>query len=621
MNFFQQQTEQRSKSNLLVALYISGMLFMALVASTLLSLVLYPLLMIAELNRPHPLLSFNGTLFLAMTIIILGVCLTISYLRYRQLLGGGWQVAKALGGRRLNPTSLETREKQACNIIEEMAIASGMPVPALYLLDNEEGINGFAAGMGTSDSIIAITNGALRSLNRDELQALIAHEFSHIRNGDIRLNMYLAAGLGGLLFIANLMSMLDRRVNTHSGKDHEGILASSCNLLGYGGVLFSELLKAAVNRRREILADASAVQFTRHPLALANALKKVAGHPYASLILHPAANQYSHLFFSQGQNRSFSGPLASHPQLRERIQALQPDWDGMYIRGGISNWFDSQQAEDEQPLTTREQKKAEQQVELGNLDLDAPDEWLHRLPTLQLEAARDLQQAPLLVYALLLSPELSPRHRQLMSVPDKERVDELSHHDLPRRLRLALLELAISTLSQLPASEYPPFRQKLHELIMVDNEISQFEWALYHLLTHQLDICFYPRKMQGQRIRDLASLHEAITTISCGLARLCYREENKQQHFLQTIASFLGTQMEWSDPVLDWNALDRSIALLQRASPGIQLRLVQAMGKAMEEDGEINDDEFELFRVIAITLDCPIPPPQPGQGQKVPAEP
>ena len=612
MDFFQQQTEERNKSSLLVALYMAGMLAMALVASAVLSLFLYPLLMIVELNRPHPLLSFNGTLFLAITVIILGVCLTISYLRYRQLLGGGWQVAKALGGRRLSATSHEPMEKRACNVVEEMAIASGMPVPALYLLDNEEGINGFAAGMGSCDSVIAITNGALQALNRDELQALIAHEFSHIRNGDIRLNMYLAAGLGGLLFIANLVNMLDKRIHTHSGENREGILASSCNLLGYGGVLFSELLKAAVNRRREILADASAVQFTRHPLALANALKKVAGHPYASLILHPAANQYSHLFFSQGQNRSFSGPLASHPQLRERIQALQPDWDGMYIRGGLSNWFDSQQAEDEQPLTTREQKKAEQQVELGNLDLDAPEGWLHRLPSLQLEAARDLQQAPLLIYALLLSPDLSPRHRQLMSVPDKERVDELSHLDLPRRLKLALLELSISTLTQLPASEYPPFRQKLHELMMADNQISQFEWALYHLLSHQLDRYFCPQKMQGQRIRDLALLREAIATISCGIARLCHRNEPERALFVQEIAAFLGMDITWSDTVLDWHAMDHAIEMLQSASPGVQLRLVQAIGKAMEEDGEISDDEFELFRVIAITLDCPVPPPQPG---------
>lgn len=614
MDFYQQQRLGHGQSALLITVYFVGILMLAFIASAWLTLFLSPFLL-GGAHLTHPPVSRYLCFFLTVATVIFFCSLAISYLQYRQLLGGGWQIAKALGGRRLLSASKEPLEKRACNLVDEMAIASGMPVPALYVLENEEGINGFAAGMTTSDAVIVITHGALQALERDELQAVIAHEFSHIHNGDMRLNMYLSAALGGLLFIEQMMEKLEQISASHQDEYKPGVMAGAGRALGYGGVFFSELLKAAVNRQRESLADAYAVQFTRHPLALANALKKVAGHPYASLILHPLASQFSHLFFSQGQNRSFSGPLATHPPLRERILALEPDWDGMYIRGGISNWFSSQQGSDDKPIETRKREKQLQETELNQLDLDAPEGWLHKLPVEQLDAARSIHEAPLLVYSLLLSPEISPRHKQLQSLPEKERVDELSRHDLPRKLRLALLELAISTLNQMGSEAYPAFRQKVQDLIMADNEQSQFEWALYHLLTHQLDACFYPRKTLGNRIRDMRELQEAITTLGSGFARLCHRDEKAQQLFYHSIADTLKLPLVWPDKRPAWEEMDLALTSMQTAAPGIQLRLVQALGTAMEADGMISDEEFELFRVIAITLDCPLPPPQAGKGK------
>ena len=613
MDFYRQQALGHGRSALLISVYFAGILMLAFIASAWLTLFLSPFLL-GGANLIHPPASRYLSFFLTLASIIFSCSLAISYLQYRQLLGGGWQIAKALGGRRLLCSGKSLLEQRACNIVDEMAIASGIPVPALYVLDHEEGINGFAAGMSTSDAVIVITHGALQALERDELQAVIAHEFSHIHNGDIRLNMYLSAALGGLLFVEQMMEKLEQLSDSHHHEQKPGIIAGAGRALGYGGVFFSELLKAAVNRQRESLADAYAVQFTRHPLALSNALKKVAGHPYASLILHPLASQYSHLFFSQGQNRSFSGPLATHPPLRERILALEPDWDGMYIRGGISNWFSGQQGSEDKAIKTRQREKQVQEAELHHLDLDAPDGWLHKLPVEQLDAARSLLEAPLLVYSLLLSPDISPRHKQLQSLPEKERVDELSRHDLPRKLRLALLELAISTLSQMTPETYPAFRQKIHDLIMADNEQSQFEWALYHLLTHQLDACFYPHKTLGNRIRDLQVLQKSIAILCSGFARLCHRDEKAQQLFLQSIADTLKLPLTWPDKRPAWEEMDAALTTMQTAAPGIQLRFVQALCTAMEVDGVISDEEFELFRVIAITLDCPLPPPQAGKG-------
>ena len=613
MDFYRQQTLGHGRSTLLITVYFAGILTLAFIASAWLTLFLSPFLL-GGASLTHPPVSRYLSFFLTLATIIFFCSLAISYLQYRQLLAGGWQIAKALGGRRLLSSSNEPLEKRGCNIVDEMAIASGMPVPALYVLDNEEGINGFAAGMSTSDAVIVITHGALQALDRDELQAVIAHEFSHIHNGDMRINMYLSAALGGLLFIEQMMEKLEQLSDSHRHEHKSGVIAGAGRTLGYGGVFFSELLKAAVNRQREALADAYAVQFTRHPLALANALKKVAGHPYASLILHPLASQFSHLFFSQGQNRSFSGPLATHPPLRERILALEPDWDGMYIRGGITNWFASQQGVDDKPVERRQQEKQLQDAELDHLDLDAPDGWLHKLPVEQLDAARSIHEAPLLVYSLLLSPDISPRHKQLQSLPEKERVDELSRHDLPRKLRLALLELAISTLTQMPPEHYPAFREKIHELIMADNEQSQFEWALYHLLTHQLDTCFYTKQVLGAKIRDIQQLVGPITTLCCGFSRLCQRDEKRQHHFFQSIADVLKLPLCWPTQYPTWEAMDTALTSMQSAAPGIQLRFVQALSCAMESDGVISDEEFELFRVIAITLDCPLPPPQAGRA-------
>lgn len=616
MIFYEQQAQARQLSRLLVLLYGSGVLVLALLSSLLLSLVFIPLKLAWWSHAGTSEQSlFNQGQFLTLAATILFISLFVSYLRYRQLHQGGWRVAKALGGRRLLPNTADLPEQRLRNVVEEMAIASGLPVPALFIQDNELGINAFAAGMTINDAVIVVTKGAIDALDRDELQAVVAHEFSHILNGDIRLNMQLAAAMAGLLFIERLAEWLNRDMLGEQ-EQHErprGAFELGCHTIGYGGVLFSQFIKAAVNRQREALADASAVQFTRHPLALANALKKVAGHPYASLIFHPAAKEYSHLFFGQGQNSSFSGRLATHPPLSERIRLLEPDWDGQYIRGAVAAPIETYREESDLPLTQRLAHQQQASERLANLDFDAPQEWLDLLPMEWVAAAHDPNQAQLLVYALLLDTDVAIRHRQLKALPDAERVDELTRHDPPRRLRLGLLELCLPSLQLMSQEEYEVFSQHIDELSAADGENSLFEWLLYRLLDHQLHSRFKPTVGQSM-VRDMRQLTEPLALLSEALAYHCASNEAERLRFYQHIIQQLTLDQPLLTPCPDLTQMAAALTQVQRASPGIRLRLVQAVVAAMELDGQVSDTKFELFRVLAVCLECPIPPPQSGVG-------
>ena len=261
-----------------------------------------------------------------------------SLFKVAQLRGGGKVVAEELGGRLLHPDTSDPTEQQLQNVVQEMAIASGTPTPPVYLLDHEQGINAFAAGFTPSDAVIGITRGTAERLTRDELQGVVAHEFSHILNGDMRLNIRLIGILHGILIIgllgyfvlrASMFSGYRRRSSRDQGGGAMVLLALGAGLaaVGFFGTFFGNLIKAAVSRQREFLADASAVQFTRHPDGIAGALKKIAGFSAGSRVQSPNAPAASHMFFGRATG-GFSGMFSTHPPLEERIRRIDPSWDG-----------------------------------------------------------------------------------------------------------------------------------------------------------------------------------------------------------------------------------------------------------------------------------------------------
>ncbi len=263
-----------------------------------------------------------------------------------RLSDGGHTVAQLLGGRPVDPNTADPKERRVLNVVEEMAIASGLPVPTVYLLEREEGINAFAAGFTPQDAVIGVTRGALEILNREELQGVIAHELSHVFHGDTNLNLRLMGVLHGILVIALVGYFILRstlRVASSNRKSGLVVVLPIAGLIllviGYIGVFFGRLIKSAVSRQREFLADASSVQFTRNPQGIGGALKKIGGLSMGSLVMSPHAEQASHFFFSDGKlgklRSAFSGVthfqfLATHPPLAERIRRVDPRWDGVY---------------------------------------------------------------------------------------------------------------------------------------------------------------------------------------------------------------------------------------------------------------------------------------------------
>src|SRR5690606_33088665 len=328
MDFFEQQDQAHRNTRRLVLLLIAGVLGIVVSVHAVISLAVS--LSAPSLGPDAAAWTFRSV-FLDFEIFLwvaIGVVLVVSsgsYYKTRMLAGGGEQVARSLGGRRVDPSTTDADERKLLNVVEEMAIASGIPVPPVYVMDREDGINAFAAGYEPTHAVIGVTRGAIAQLDRDELQGVIAHEFSHILNGDMRLNIKLIGLLHGLLLIGIVGRILMRSGGGRRSRDGGNQLALvgvALFAIGYLGTLAGSIIKAAVSRQREYLADSSADQFTRNPGGIGGALAKIGG--IGSRLEHPRASDLSHMYFGEGVRSAFGGIFATHPPLRARIERIDP---------------------------------------------------------------------------------------------------------------------------------------------------------------------------------------------------------------------------------------------------------------------------------------------------------
>lgn len=378
---------------------------------------------------------------------IVGLC---SGFKILQLRGGGKVIAEELGGRLLSPSSVDPVERKILNIVEEMAIASGVPTPAVYMMDREPGINAFAAGYTIQNAVIAVTRGCVEQLSRDELQGVIAHEFSHILNGDMRINIHLMGVLFGILIIG-MMGYYAFRMTPYrtSKEDRTGIFIIIIGLglvvIGSIGTFFGNLIKAAVSRQREFLADASAVQFTRNPEGIAGALKKIAGYKNGSAILNPNAPEASHMFFAKGV---FEGLFATHPPIDERIRRLDKSWEGS------------------------------QTIEKGP-SIDSVHSFFSNFSP---EPFRSPQEAPEALLHLLQT-DASIQHK------------------------IGAIHLAMPALSSLSPSEYLQFKSALQKMIHRDQKVDLSEWLMLHLIRDQLE----PKKQMRAPSKRLLQVNQEAT--------------------------------------------------------------------------------------------------------------
>jgi len=342
MNFFEAQERARKSSRLLVlwfALAVIGVILVIYVCATIALQMSSPdqhsIYVATEVSQ---LGLWNPELLLWTTVLVGGVIFIGSLTKLSQLSGGGKVVAENLGGRLVEPDTRNHYERRLLNVVEEMAIASGVPIPEVWIMDEEPGINAFAAGTDPANAVIGVTRGTLERLNRSELQGVIAHEFSHILNGDMKLNIRLMGWIFGLVMVSVigrfLLESLRHFRGSRNSKNGGGLIIAILAaglvlwLVGSVGVLFARMIQAAISRQREFLADASAVQFTRLPDGISGALKKIGGFAEHGHIIAPAAAEARHMFFA---GSSLSSLMATHPPLSQRIKAIDPSWNGVML--------------------------------------------------------------------------------------------------------------------------------------------------------------------------------------------------------------------------------------------------------------------------------------------------
>jgi len=631
MDFFEHQDVARRKTSVLILYYVLAVVLIA--AAVYFAFAATFIGFKAKTGSEFdPEQLWNLELFTWVIGGTLLVVVTGSLYKISQLSGGGESVAQMLGGRPISPNTRDGDERKVLNVVEEMAIASGTPVPPVFMLDGEDGINAFAAGFSPSDAVIGVTRGCVRQLSRDELQGVIAHEFSHILNGDMRLNIRLIGVLNGILVIGLVgywvfrTSLYSRssRSNEKGNKLPIVLLGLIVMIIGYVGVFFGKLIKSAVSRQREYLADASAVQFTRNPAGISGALKTIAGFKTGSRLQSTKAEEASHMFFSNGLTSSLMSLMATHPPLDDRIRRLDPYFDMELgeAKGGGAATVAAGGAAGFAGGAPRQFAAVPDEVvsSVGNPmpeHLSYASDLLGALPNELRAAAYEPFGARAVMYALLLNEDTEARKTQLRHL--EEHADPAVYNETIRlaaamegldpRCYLPLTDLAIGTLKKLSASQYGAFCQNIDHLVKADKQIDLFEFTLQRMIVRHLDPTFRRVKPPTVRRSDLASVSgECGALLSC-LAHWGADDGEAQAAFSKGAGALNieGLSMDPADSC-GLAAVDEALSSLAAAAPGVKKLILKGCVACVASDGKVTIEEAELLRAVADSLDCPIPP-------------
>jgi Zn-dependent protease with chaperone function len=622
LDFFAREESARRHTKLL-ELYFA----LAIIGTVLVTYLIFAFLFAARGGNPY-----DPKFLLVVSVGTLGVIIGASLFKTAQLASGGSVVAEMLGGHLVNANTTDLDERKLLDVVEEMSIASGTPVPHVYILPDEPGINAFAAGHSTKDMVVCATRGCLRHLTRDELQGVIGHEFSHILNGDMKLNLRLMGLVFGLVCLTVLGRILLR---TRGRKNPLPLIGLVLLVAGAIGVFFGKLIKSAVSRQREFLADASSVQFTRNPDGLANALKKVGG--CGSRLEDANAEDASHLFFANGLSESIAGMFSTHPPLEQRIRALDPAWDGKYISVNVRavreiQSIPARMARPPQPgdlLGGRIPGAAAVPVSVigaallqtgapTQRHLDYAADWRSKLPPALDAAAREPMSAVALIYALLLSRDDTLRATQLEQLSQQtdpgicQQTAALftSVLKLESRARLPLAALTMSALRRLSPAQYKQFNKNIRYIIESDQQIELFEYTLQKIVLRQLEPTFVPPKHPIIQFYVIKPLVPDCVTLLSALAYAGQTEPAQiDAAFRQGAGKLNIPGLALASPAdCSLAKVDASLERLNQGAPQIKKILLNACAETVAAAGVIQENEAELLRAIADTLDCPIPP-------------
>jgi len=640
MQFFERQAATRRLSRWMVLLFVLAIV--AIVVAIDLVVVIAISVLTSEdggmLGASQAGFEHYPVAILVSSIVVLGVISIASLTRSSSLAaGGGGAVAEQLGGTRVTGDTTDPLRRRLLNVVEEMAIASGVPVPRVYVLDREASINAFAAGHNPSNAAIAVTRGALTNLSRDELQGVIAHEFSHVLNGDMRLSTRLMGWLFGLTVVALIARFILRHLPRSSGNRKGGgpvaivaIAAFVILILGWIGLFFGRLIQAAVSRKRESLADASAIQFTRDPQGLRGALVKIGALGAGSRFVDADAEQVAHLLFASGVTRAF----ATHPPLVERIREIDPRFQPSEFEAMRRKLNEERAATEEEaarhvpPAADRLGGLLQGAVVLspaviaglvanpGTADVVQAGQMLASLPVQFRRLAAQPEKAAALFIALALDTSPEVRNRQLAFLFAQVGGD---YHDQMKEVlpyvdaltavqRMPALLQVFSALHQLGREERYSLLKLLNGLMVREGRVSAFAYALRKLAQVQLEDELDPRRRIAG-YQTLVGRREELKVLFSALAAHGSEDEAEARRAYEAGMSELLPRSRPSFTKLGHWApqLDTALSRLDSLQPAAKEMLVKALVRTISHDLRMTVAESELLRAICAVLHCPLP--------------
>ncbi len=639
MNFYEQQDRAKGLSSYLLFLFGFAVICIVICLFCLASI-------IVTFDEDLGDLAWTIELAIVSSLISILIISIASLLRVGWLSQGGKVIAESMGGHRLNPNTSNPVSRKILNVVEEMAIASGTPVPPVYLLE-EEGINAFAAGYSPRDAVIGVTEGCATKLTREQLQGVMAHEFSHILNGDMRINIRLTGVIYGIIFLSIIGRML-MNVSYFSGghrtsrkSDGGGaliVLGLGLFIIGGIGAFFGSMIRASVSRQREFLADASAVQFTRNPNGIAGALKRIGGYSEGSKIRSSGAQEFSHMFFSSG----ISSLFATHPPLPVRILRIEPNWKKQYpetdkfdetptlgnhsaqVSGFSTSAETSRLADASNDSTLEKTEKStlahdliSNDQEINNEKIQNARNLIESIPAELIFLAKEPYSARGILFAMLLDLEnqkILNRQIQLIKEYSKDGTEieteqnRIAISKLNPVQKFILVEETRPAIAELSEQQFKNFQTIILQLIKADENIDLFEWCLHKIIEFDFGKKHYPRQLHGR-----ASIESRISESVIILGALAHYGQEGKDPVPAFEAGIKAIDRRSGIKLPDINkcglsAIDQALERLNKMSASAKRSLLDACARTIDHDGKTTDIEIQILRGIACALSCPIGP-------------
>ena len=595
MRFFEHQALARKSTTKLIVLFSLAVIGVVLAVNAAVAF-LSPFVSGKSFVR----IEHHVMISLVTALIILGA----SAFRYWTLrLRGGISMALELGGRNIEPTTDVEGERRLLNVVEEMSIASGVPMPEVFVFE-DQAINAFAMGLTTKDAAVGVTRGTLDLLNREELQAVVGHEFSHILNGDMRLNTRVHACLHGMMAISSIgraMLQAPRGSSRQKGTGGFVLLGLAFIVIGWFGVFLGRIIQAAMCRQREYLADASSVQFTRNPLALGKALQKIMGQSQRAFEGHAFAAEFQHMFFAEAFTSWLGGLTATHPPLEDRIRrvrSLKPSDKIEPIAASPHNVSSSQ--------------KQPQLASLGVSGFHEAGVWVSAMSSPLRSAIHETYSVRAVIYALFVSKDVSVqqaqeqefKRRQQSGIWTQSKKISQELDQAGSASRIPIVEIAIPTLRRLSQTQLTQFFELLNALASADRHLSISEFSLIQLLKVNL----LPKSARSAA-PSRAELRSAVTNLVGAFFHLAGKDFDTRNRLASIFVAKWGQGLADS---LDWvpgstASLAQSLEDLSHLPVSAKERLTETLAECVLFDREVLSEETELLKCVSAALGVPIP--------------